>query len=175
MKDSDHRKQVIAGLAVLVIIAVIVVATLSASKKNPADSLTSADTSPTTEPVVELTVAPTTVVNAAPTAVPKSGAPTQAYRDGSYTATGTYSSPGGNEAIAVTVTLKNGIISDTSAQPKANDSDSAEYQAKFISGYKSLVVGKSIDTVSLSRVSGSSLTSKGFNSAISTIKTQAKT
>jgi hypothetical protein len=37
-----------------------------------------------------------------------------------------------------------------------------------------LVVGKSVDEVSLSRVAGSSLTSLGFNNALTQIKEDAK-
>lgn len=44
----------------------------------------------------------------------------------------------------------------------------------FKSGVSSLTVGKDIDDVKLSRVSGSSLTSTGFNSALDTIKTEAR-
>ncbi|MHD0330680.1 hypothetical protein ACY18M_17150, partial [Proteus mirabilis] len=52
--------------------------------------------------------------------------------------------------------------------------ESREYQAKFASGFKTLVVGKKIDEVSLSRVAGSSLTSGGFNAALADIESQAK-
>jgi hypothetical protein len=70
--------------------------------------------------------------------------------------------------------LQNGVITGTSATGGANDPEASQYQSQFISGYKSLVVGKSIDSVSLSRVSGSSLTSQGFNNALQQIKNQAK-
>ena len=95
------------------------------------------------------------------------------YKDGTYTETGSYSSPGGRESIEVTVTLANDIITAASVKGDATSGESKEHQEDFISGYKTLVVGKDIDTVSLSRVAGSSLTSNGFNTALKLIKVDA--
>lgn len=96
-----------------------------------------------------------------------------AYKDGSYSAVGNYNSPEGSESIKVTVTLKNGIITDSSVIGEASDHTSKRYQNMFISGFKQYVIGKSIDQVSLNKVSGSSLTPDGFNNAIAKIKNQA--
>ena len=49
-----------------------------------------------------------------------------------------------------------------------------EYQDDFVGGYKSQVVGKSIAEIQLGKVSGSSLTSRGFNEALDQIRNQAK-
>lgn len=98
---------------------------------------------------------------------------TATYKNGTYDATGTYISPGGQESIAVELTLENNIITTISATPKAASGESSQYQSEFISGYKSLVVGKNINDVKLSRVAGSSLTSTGFNDAIEQIKTES--
>ncbi|MDB5162062.1 MAG: uncharacterized protein JWM52_570 [Candidatus Saccharibacteria bacterium] len=95
------------------------------------------------------------------------------YKDGTYAATGAYSTPGGRESIEVTVTLAGNIITSTTLKSNAISGEAKEYQADFASGYKSLVVGKNIDEVSLSRVAGSSLTSNGFNTALEQIKTDA--
>jgi len=95
------------------------------------------------------------------------------YKDGTYAETGRYISPGGAESIEVSVTLADDII--TSATVKGNATgESKEHQDDFIAGYKSYVVGKDIDTVSLSRVGGSSLTPNGFNAALKLIKADAK-
>lgn len=51
---------------------------------------------------------------------------------------------------------------------------SAEFQEKFAYGIDALVVGKSIDELDVSKVSGSSLTSGGFNNAIDQIKSEAQ-
>jgi len=99
---------------------------------------------------------------------------TGTYKDGTYSATGSYSSPGGVQSIDLTVTIENGLITNTSLVTKATDGDAEEYQDDFASAYKGLVVGKDVDKVSLSRVAGSSLTSNGFNKALDQIKTDAK-
>lgn len=97
----------------------------------------------------------------------------KSYKDGNYEAVGSYISPGGDEQIDVSLTLKDGVINDINVTPLATRPTSKEKQAEFVSGYKTMVVGKSIDDVSLTVVSGSSLTSTGFNDAISKIKAQA--
>jgi len=96
------------------------------------------------------------------------------YTNGTYTQTGAYSTPGGRESITVTVTLENDTIIATELTQHATAGDSRQYQSRFASGYKDLIVGKDIDTVSLSRVAGSSLTSNGFNDALDVIKADAK-
>ena len=98
---------------------------------------------------------------------------TSGYKDGTYTATGDYESPTQAEQITITVTLKKGVITDTSATNDAPDKVGQKFQNQFISGYKQQVVGKKVNEVNLSRVSGSSLTPAGFNDALSKIKTQA--
>lgn len=96
------------------------------------------------------------------------------YKDGTYTADGTYVSPGGPRDIGVTITLANGLITDTTTEVRATDATSKRLQQEFADNYKQMVVGKSIDEVNLTKVSGSSLTPKGFNDALTKIKTEAK-
>ena len=120
-------------------------------------------------------VASSTPVSTNPTDntdVPKN--PLAKYKDGTYMATGGYDSPGGKDQIGVTITLVDGVVTDASVKTIVADRESKEYQQKFISGFKSVVIGKSIDSLNLSAVSGSSLTPIGFNAAIELIKTQAK-
>lgn len=100
--------------------------------------------------------------------------PSTTYKDGTYQATGSYVSPGGNESITISVTLKDGVVTETSATSGANDPTAKQYQGEFIAGYKDQVVGKKVSSIKLSRVSGSSLTSQGFNSALEQIKQQAQ-
>lgn len=99
---------------------------------------------------------------------------TATYKDGTYSATGSYLTPGGRESIDLTVTIKGGLITDTALKQNGDNRDSQEYQGVFANNYKSFVVGKAIDSVSLSRVAGSSLTSGGFNTALEMIKKDAK-
>lgn len=96
------------------------------------------------------------------------------YKDGTYSATGTYQTPGGSESIKVTVTLASGVVTSADVTQNASGGEAEEYQSKFVSGYKSQVVGKKISEISLSRVAGSSLTPIGFNAALQTIKSDAQ-
>lgn len=95
------------------------------------------------------------------------------YKDGTYSATGTYTSPAGQEEVDVTVTLKGDIIEDVAFVGKAVNEKSVAMQGLFSDNYKPLVVGKNIDEVQLDKVSGSSLTPKGFNDSIEQIKMDA--
>ncbi len=99
---------------------------------------------------------------------------TSTFQDGTYNTVGSYQSPGGLEKIAVTLTLKDGVVTDTNVQSKAVSSDGEKFQKRFIGGYKNEVVGKKLDDINLSQISGSSLTPKGFNDAIKDIQKQAQ-
>ncbi len=99
---------------------------------------------------------------------------TSQYENGTYSATGSYLTPGGRQSIELTVTITDGVITDTSVKNNATDAESREHQKLFSDNYKSLVVGKKVSEVSLSRVSGSSLTSSGFNTALNQIKDDAR-
>ncbi len=96
------------------------------------------------------------------------------YKDGTYSATGNYFSPGGAEEIKIEVTLKGDVIVDAKAEPQAFRPNSIKFQGIFTANFKPLVVGKKISEVQLTKVSGSSLTPKGFNDALAKIKVQAK-
>lgn len=96
------------------------------------------------------------------------------YQDGTYEMIGEYVSPGGPETVGVTVTLANGIITDSNVEVLATRPASVAKQTDFAENYKEMVIGKNIDEVMLTKVSGSSLTPKGFNDAIEKIKAEAK-
>lgn len=96
------------------------------------------------------------------------------YKDGTYSATGMYQSPAGKEEIGISITLQNGVITDTTFTPKATNEVSIKLQGMFANGYKAVVVGKTLDEVKLDKVSGSSLTPKGWNDAIEKIKLEAR-
>ncbi len=97
-----------------------------------------------------------------------------AYKDGIYSAVGNYVAPSGAEAIDVTLTVKDGMVADATVDATATNPASKQWQATFIAGYKEQVVGKKLSDLSLSKVSGSSLTPKGFNDALNEIRDQAK-
>ena len=96
------------------------------------------------------------------------------YTDGTYNADGSYRSPGGTQTVKVKVTLANNTITAVEVTGDGNG-ESAQYQSMFEEGISDVVVGKNIDEIQVSRVSGSSLTSTGFNNAIETIKKDATT
>jgi uncharacterized protein with FMN-binding domain len=102
-----------------------------------------------------------------------SGAASSSYRDGEYTATGQYQSPGGQETITVDLTLADGVVTAVEVTGEPSSPDAQNYQSQFESGIDSLVVGKSIDDLDVSKVAGSSLTSAGFHAAVDDIKSQA--
>jgi uncharacterized protein with FMN-binding domain len=96
------------------------------------------------------------------------------YTDGEYTARGTYESPAGQEAVNLEVTLEDDIITAVSFNGEAENDVSIKFQSQFADGYEEFVIGKDIDTVVLDKVSGSSLTSGGFNDALEQIKQEAQ-
>ncbi len=96
------------------------------------------------------------------------------YKDGNYDAQGVYKSPAGDESIEVKLTLKKNLITKITVTPNATHPKSVTMQNLFVGGYKELVIGKNINEVKLDKVSGSSLTPKGFNDAIEKIKAEAK-
>lgn len=99
--------------------------------------------------------------------------PAGTYADGTYEAEGTYRSPGGNEAVQVSITLEGDIVTAVTVTPEATSGNSKQYQTAFAGGIADVVVGKNIDELDVSKVSGSSLTSGGFNEAVETIKADA--
>jgi uncharacterized protein with FMN-binding domain len=156
-------KKIIIGVVIATIVVVIV---FVLPKNTPVlTTLVTEETSGNTNTTSTTTTTTTTTVNVV--------LPTSPYKDGTYSAVGSYESPGGPDNLNVSVTLASGIITDATVTSGAHDSTSSHYQGIFISSYKNLVVGKNIDDVVLSKVSGSSLTSGGFNDALTKIKAEA--
>jgi uncharacterized protein with FMN-binding domain len=157
-----NNKKIFISLAAVIVVAAGVVGIAAINKKpeTPIDS-------PVATPVADM-----------PATTSSSPAKTTAgeeYKDGTYTATGTYKSPGGIDNLGVSVTLKNDIATAVTVTPMPHDPESARYQSLFVSGYQPFVVGKKLDSINLSgSISGSSLTEIGFNDAIAQIKAQAK-
>lgn len=112
--------------------------------------------------------------DAANAAEPASGSGGEAgYADGTFSATGSYQTPGGEESIGVTVTLESGVVSDVQTEPMPSNGTTELYQGKFSSGIREQIVGTPLDDLSVDKVSGSSLTSGGFRTAIEQIKSEA--
>jgi hypothetical protein len=96
------------------------------------------------------------------------------YKDGNYTVTGSYFTPGGDEVIGVSVTLKDGVIVNSEVTQQGKNPTAKRKQADFAENFKSFVICKNIDQVNLTVVSGSSLTTQGYNDALMQIKAKAK-
>ena len=181
-KKSTRTIGVIIGA--IVILALAVVAYFAENK--PTDqtatqndmSAQGTDTTPTQN--TQNTTTPATSQNIPTESAPATTVPStpkktvSVYKDGTYSATGSYMSLGGEDQIGVTVTLANDVITAVDATNMAGDRTSSRFQDRFISGYKAYVVGKKISDVHLTRVSGSSLTPAGFNNALAQIQSQAK-
>lgn len=101
------------------------------------------------------------------------GAKTGNYKDGTYSADGAYQSPGGQQIVSVSLTLNGGKVTNSTVVGKADGGVAQFYQNSFVGSYKKSVIGKAIDSIHVSRVAGSSLTSNGFNNALKKIKQQA--
>lgn len=95
------------------------------------------------------------------------------YADGSYSATGSYTAPSGKEEVEVDLTLEGDTVTAVTVTPTATDRQAVGFQQQFADGIAAEVVGKDIDSLNVSRVAGSSLTSGGFNAAVDTIKAEA--
>jgi hypothetical protein len=76
--------------------------------------------------------------------------------------------------MTVSLTLVNDTVTDSTVTFGKSSGTTANYQSRFAADYKSQVVGKSLDSINLSRVGGASLTTKGWNDAQAQIETQAK-
>lgn len=117
---------------------------------------------------------PTTTASATTDPTSTAAAGTSTYKDGSYTESGSYQSPAGSDSVKVTITLASDVVTAVKVTGDATDPTAKMHQSQFIGGISAIVVGKKIDSLKVSKVSGSSLTSDGFNAALAKIKTDAR-
>lgn len=96
------------------------------------------------------------------------------YKNGTYSAVGTYDSPAGIDTMDVSLTLNEGIVTAVTITPKGIVPASKRWFEKFNAGVSPFVIGKKINELNLTQVSGASLTPIGFNDALEKIKIQAK-
>jgi uncharacterized protein with FMN-binding domain len=109
-----------------------------------------------------------------PGTTPDTGTDTAAeYADGTYSAEGDYISPAGPSKVTVEITLADDVVTAVSVTPLSTDPTAKGFQTQFAEGIAAIVEGQDIDTLSVSRVGGSSLTSGGFADAIEKIKAEA--
>lgn len=155
------------------------------------ENRTASNTPPATVPVAEAAadpaikstpVTPNPITNTPPPTTPKPTPtapvtiPKTTYKDGTYTVTTSYTAPS-RTTHKVTANLK--IVNDVVTEARVNFSGeeaetSAQYQSSFSQNYQSEVVGKKLDSISLTRVGGASLTTGAFNNALVQVKAQAR-
>lgn len=149
-------------------------ATTAGATSTAAPASTSSAAAPATSSAAASSAAASSAAPASTSAESSAAAAATEYKDGTYTATGSYQSPGGEESVEITLTIAGDTITDATGKSNATRPQSVEYQGQFLSNFAGQIVGKNVDQVSLSKVAGSSLTSGGFNQALQTIKTDAK-
>ena len=103
-----------------------------------------------------------------------SAASAATYKDGTYSATISYSVPHGTNSLVAKVTVANNKVTDLSVDNDYADNESGMYIDSFESAIKSAVVGQDIGTLSLSRIGGATLTTQAFDDALTTIRNDAK-
>lgn len=162
MQQNSNKNTALIGIIAIVIIAAAIVGTIALKPSDEPATRTSNSSNSTRSTADSSTEASDDSSNSS------------GYKNGTYTASGSYRSPGGNEEIDVTITISDGVVTESSVTPLAASRESMEYQDDFVGGYKSQVVGKSIADIQLGKISGSSLTSRGFNEALDQIRNQAK-
>lgn len=100
---------------------------------------------------------------------------TSGYKDGTYTASASYSVPhGAQNTISATVTISGGTIASVTANDNYNDGESAMYVDSFESALTSSAKGQTIASYSPSRIGAASLTTAAFNNVLDTIRSQAQ-
>jgi uncharacterized protein with FMN-binding domain len=105
---------------------------------------------------------------------PSTTASTAAIKDGTYKASSDYSVPHETNNIAVTVTVKDGVITNVQTQNSYGNHESAGYVNGFSSEISGVVVGKKLTDAQVYNVSGASDTSQGFDDALQSIIQQAQ-
>lgn len=135
---------------------------------------------PTTEPATTTNTTPTPVpptqAPKTPAVVPSPVTQKTTYKDGTYKVTVNYTAPDReSHPVNVAITLKNDVVTASDVTYAATVSGPTEhYESSFAAAYKTQVVGKSLDSIYLSRVGGASLTTNAWNNAQAQIEAQAK-
>ncbi|MBT2531790.1 FMN-binding protein [Arthrobacter sp. ISL-48] len=153
------RKSVFAGIAGLSLIGTVAGCAPSASQGAPAPSSGGGSTESSA---------------ATPSGSSSLASSGSGYKDGAYSADGTYVSPNGAETVGVELTLASGTVTDVKITQHPSNPNTRKFQGEFAGGIAAQVVGKSIDQLNVSKVAGSSLTSGGFNQAVEKIKSEAQ-
>lgn len=169
---SDQQRTKIIGIIIIVLLVVASTAGVVALQDQPSTTTVSRPTSTSTSTTTESPVDTSTQSTTSTTNTPDTST---GYKDGTYSAVGGFDTPDGYEEIGVKLTIASGLISAVAIDDSSiYIRESFEYTERFIGSIDNAVIGKSIDSLSLRRVAGASLTTNGFNNALDTIKADAK-
>jgi uncharacterized protein with FMN-binding domain len=164
---SDQSRTKIIGLIVIVLLTTVGTVSAVAYNNRP----------PSAHVVVANNTATASASAAPTTGTTSPGAPSSSsttYKDGTYTANGTFYTPNGAEHIGVTLTLVSNNITTVSIDSSSITSGTSyEYTSLFTDGINQAVDGRNVNDVQVGRISGASLTPIGFNNALQ-IKNDAR-
>ncbi len=83
-----------------------------------------------------------------------------------YTTTLLYESPGGQEENPVTLTIKDGTITNIEIKVLTEIDASIRYQEQFVKELSKVIIGKRLAGLKIDKLSGASLTTDAFNAAL---------
>lgn len=175
--QSRAKAKLIATCVTLVVIAAIVLVADHMKTKPGAVALSSNSTPSASSPApaASSTTPSQDSTGTAPSTNSGSSSSFSGYKDGTYTASSNYYVPHGSESIQVTLTVQNGVVTNSSINNSENDGESARFQEEFAADYKRYVVGQKLSSVSnLSIIAGASDTTQGFDDAVSQIISKAQ-
>lgn len=171
MQPAYHTRpkvKLLAICATLIVIAGLVV--LADHLKNSSKLAANTSSESTAASVAAGNDGTTTTTSSSNSSAPA----TSTYADGTYTARSDYYVPNGYENIQLTLTIKNGVVTNSNVINSEGDPESARFQQEFTTVYKSYVVGKNAGDIHLSYIAGASDTTQGFNDALSQILSKAQ-
>lgn len=162
-----NAKQIGIGILVLAIIAIAAYQFSNTGKSNQ-------EVTTSKMVVSEAPASPTTMAESSTMTASDSSTTASTYKDGTYEGTGHYTSPAQQEEVDISITLKDGVVTDATFTGHGTNPTTKKMQGLFTEGFKEEVVGKPIDEINLNVVNGSSLTPKGFMDALQQVKQEAK-
>lgn len=166
---SNATPKIVGVLVIAAVVASGAYAFVFKDNKEEGQSTSVVSTSNTSEGASSATPSSTSTTGSGSTSSASS-----AYKDGSYSSTANYRTPGGTNNIKVSIVLTGDLITSVETKDQYQDGESQPYISDFKSAISGKVVGKKINSLNLSRVGGASLTTKGFNAALADIMRQAK-
>ena len=154
--DTKNKLFTVIGSAALIATAGIGGATLFASKDDTASTTTGATVSSTT-----LSSSTRTSTDTSPSS--SSSTSHSSYKDGTYTASTTYSVPhGATNSISATVVVSGGTITSVTANDSYTDRESGMWISDFEGSLSGDASDQSLSSYSPSRIGGASLTTEAF-------------